>query len=279
MIDALLEPLAQGIGQRAALELMLAGLACGPLGVWVLLHRQSYAAESLAHAMLPGLALAAVAGLPLGLGAALGLAAAAGAIRLVLGLRRLEPDIAVAVVVTAMVGLGTLLALAPATPTRLSELLFGDPLSVDTADLAATGAGALVLLGALGALHRPLLVSAFDPQSWPRVGARGGGLALLALLALAILVAVQGLGNLLVVALLVAPGAAALRLCSRVVPALALAAGLAVVAGLAGLYVSHYLELAAGASVALASLALVPLAALLSHARSRARRGRAMRQA
>lgn len=270
MIDALLEPLSQGIGRRAALELVLAGLACGPLGVWVLLHRQSYAAESLAHAMLPGLALAAVVGLPLGLGAALGLAAAALAIRLVLARRRFEPDVAVAVAVTAMVGLGTLLALAPATPTRLGELLFGDPLSVDTGDLAATAAGALVLLAALAALHRPLLTSAFDPYSWPRPGARAGELALLGLLALAILIAVQALGNLLVVALLVAPGAAALRLCSRLVPALALAAVLAAVAGVAGLYASHYLDLAAGASVALAALALLPLAALLAHARARA---------
>ncbi len=92
------------------------------------------------------------------------------------------------------------------------------------------------------------------------------GSALLVLLALTTLVAVQALGNLLVVALIIAPAAAALRLTGRLSRALALSALLAVVAGVGGLYVSYYLDLAAGASIALLAVALfalaVPLAAL-----------------
>ena len=68
----LTDPSRSGIGQRALLEVLILGVACGPLGVWVVLYRQSYAAESLAHGMLPGLVLAALAGVPLGLGAARG---------------------------------------------------------------------------------------------------------------------------------------------------------------------------------------------------------------
>ena len=81
VLDALLEPFSSGIGRRALAEVVLLGLVCGPLGVWVLLLRQAYAAESLAHAMLPGLVLA-LTGLPLVLGAVGGLLAGAALIAL-----------------------------------------------------------------------------------------------------------------------------------------------------------------------------------------------------
>ena len=71
-MDALLEPFQSGIGQRALFAAVLLGLVCGPLGVWVVLHRQSYAAESLSHGLLPGLVLAALVGAPLVVGAAAG---------------------------------------------------------------------------------------------------------------------------------------------------------------------------------------------------------------
>lgn len=64
MLDALLDPFAQRIGRRALAELVLLGSVCGPLGVWIVLYRQSYAAESIAHAALPGLVLASLGGLP-----------------------------------------------------------------------------------------------------------------------------------------------------------------------------------------------------------------------
>src|SRR3954466_8341312 len=69
--------------QRAFAEAIILGLACGPLGVWILLLRRAYAAESLSHAMLPGLVIAALAGVPLILGAAGGVLVAAGGLPLV----------------------------------------------------------------------------------------------------------------------------------------------------------------------------------------------------
>ena len=130
MIDALTDPLASGIGTRALIELVLLGAVCGPLGVWAVLYRQSYAAESISHSMLPGLVLASLAGIPLGLGAAAGLAGAALAIAAVSRRAEVSEDAAVAVVVTTLFGAGALLALSPEVPVRLGELLFGNPLSV-----------------------------------------------------------------------------------------------------------------------------------------------------
>ncbi len=272
MLDALTDPFAGEIGQRALAEVALLGLVCGPLGAWVVLYRQSYAAESLAHAALPGLVLASLAGAPLLVGAAGGLGVAAVAIGLAGRERRVGSDTAIAVVVTTLFGLGVMLALRPEVPARLGEILFGDPLSVSGADLAATAVLALAVLAALGAFHRSLSLAGFDPQAARSLGVRPERLeiVLLILLAAATLVAVGALGNLLVVAILLAPGAAALRLARGLGPSLALAACLAVAAGVAGLYASYYLELAAGASIALAAVATFALASLAPALRPRA---------
>src|SRR6188472_1267457 len=123
--------------QRAFVEVVVLGLACGPLGVWILLLRRAYAAESLSHAMLPGLVIASLAGIPLLLGAAGGVLIAAVGIALVARDTRAGGDIGVAVVVSGLFGLGGILALSPEAPPRLGELLFGDLLGVTNADLVA----------------------------------------------------------------------------------------------------------------------------------------------
>jgi ABC-type Mn2+/Zn2+ transport system permease subunit len=271
MIDVLTDPFELAIGQRALVEAVLLGVVCGPLGVWVVLYERSYAAESLAHATLPGLVLASLAGASLAVGAAGGLLVAAVAIWLAGREVRIGPDVAIAVAVTALVGIGVLLALSPEVPPRLGELLFGDPLSVSGRDLAASAVLVVAVLVALLRWHRSLLVVGFDASSAPSLGARpqATGLALLVLLALTTLVAVQALGNLLVVALIVAPGATALRIADRVEPAYAIAAATAVAAGIAGLYLSYYLEIAAGASIALAAVAAFALGSLATAGKAR----------
>ena len=245
------------ITRRALLEVLILALALGPLGVWVLLHRQAYAAESMSHGLLPGLVLAALAGVPLVVGAAGGAIVAAAAIALAARDERIGADLGVAVAVSTLFGLGALLALAPDAPPRLEELLFGDLLGISTADLLAAGGLALVLGAALTAAHRPLALTAFDRDAAPSLGATTARweTALLVLLAVGTVAAAPGLGSLLLVALIVAPAAAALQLTRRLAPAMAIAAGLAAAAGIAGLALSYYADLAAGASVAMCAVA------------------------
>jgi ABC-type Mn2+/Zn2+ transport system permease subunit len=258
MLDWLTDPFAGELMRRALAEVLILAVACGPLGVWVLLYRQSYAAESLSHAMLPGLVVATLAGAPLLLGAAGGVLAAAVAIALVARDERLGGDAGVAVAIASLFGLGALLALSPDVPARLGELLFGDLLGVTSGDLveAAILACGIALALALG--HRRLALSVFDRAAAPSLGARPGRweLALLALLAVCTVAAVRGLGNLLVVAMILAPSAAALNLSRRLPAALGLAAVLAALAGVLGLIASYHWEVAAGASVALAAVVL-----------------------
>jgi ABC-type Mn2+/Zn2+ transport system permease subunit len=243
--------------RRALLETVILGLACGPLGVWILHERRAFAAESLSHAMLPGLVLAALAGAPLLLGATGGIVLAAALVALAARDARVGGDTAVAVVVTALFGLGVVLALRPEVPARLGELLFGDPLAATTGDLAVALllCGGVLLALSLGA--RPLRLAAFDPQAAPSLGVRPGrvGLALLVVLAVTIATAAQGLGSLLLVAMLLAPAAAAIRASDRLGTQLRLAAALGAGSAIAGLEISRSLDVAAGPAIALAACA------------------------
>ncbi|HEX3239806.1 MAG TPA: metal ABC transporter permease [Solirubrobacterales bacterium] len=252
------EPLTEPFMQRAIAEMTLLALAGGALGCWVVLYELSYAAESLAHSLFPGLVIAAIAGIPLLLGATPAIVLAALAIAVASRLPGVGREVGVAVVVTTMFGLGALLALSPDSPPGIEGLLFGDILGPSDGDLAAAAVLLVVIAVALPLLHGRLLATGFD-----RDGARALGLspgfadaALLVLLAAATVVAVQGLGNLLVVAVFVGPAATARNLTDRIGPMIALAAALAALAGLAGLYLSYYAGTAGGASVALAIVAL-----------------------
>jgi ABC-type Mn2+/Zn2+ transport system permease subunit len=251
------EPLQDEFMRRAIAEMTLIGIAGGALGCWVILYRLSYAAESLAHSIFPGLVLAAIAGVPLILGGVPGIVVAALAIAVVSRVPGISREAAVGVVVTTLFGLGVLLALSPESPPGIQEVLFGDILGPSDADLASAGVLAAVVCVSLALLHGRLLAGGFDRGAARSLGASPGKTeaALLVLLALAIVVAVQGLGNLLVVAVFVGPAATARQFTERIAPMLALAVAVAVLAGIAGLYLSYYAGTAGGASVALAIVA------------------------
>jgi ABC-type Mn2+/Zn2+ transport system permease subunit len=258
VISWLLDPFSDPIVRRAALEVVLLGVTGGLLGCWIVFYELSYSAESLAHALFPGLVGAALLGVPILLGGAAGILVAALAVGIAGRVPGVGRDNATAVVVTTLFGAGVLLALSRATPPGLDGLLFGDVLGVTDGDLIAAGALAVAVIVALALLHRRLLAVAFDRSSARALGARPAVVdaLLLVLLAAAILVAVQGLGNLLVVCVLVGPAAGARQLSDRMGPMMAWSVALAVIAGLAGLLVSYHADTAAGASIAVATVVL-----------------------
>jgi ABC-type Mn2+/Zn2+ transport system permease subunit len=258
VLGPLTEPLSDGTTTRALVEVALLGVVGGALGAWIVLFGLSYSAESLAHSLFPGLVIAALAGFSVLLGGLAGIVVAALAVALAGRVPTVGKDTAVAVVVTAAFGLGVLLALSPDSPPGIQSLLFGDILGVTDLDLALAAGLAAATLAALWALHSRLLAVGFDRSSAPALGASPllVDLALLALLSATIVVAVQALGNLLLVALVVGPAAAARLMVHRVWPMMVLGAALAVLGGAGGIYLSYYAETAAGASIALVIVAL-----------------------
>ena len=272
MIDWLTDPLGQEFMRRALLEVGLISVAGGALGCWVIFYGVSYAAESLSHALFPGLVLAALAGVPLLVGGIPGITIAAIAIALVGRAPGIGRDAAVSVVVTAFFGLGALLALSPASPPGIQTLLFGDILAPSDTDLILSGVLAAAVVATLLVLHWRLLAVAFDRTTAPVLGTPPilADIAVLVLLAGAVLVAAQGLGTLLAVAALVGPAATARLLTRRLGAMMVASTALGILAGIGGLYLSYYAGLAAGASiaglivigylVALAATAVAPLA-------------------
>jgi ABC-type Mn2+/Zn2+ transport system permease subunit len=251
-MHALLHPWSETFMQLALAELVLLGIVGGVVGCWIVHYELAYSAESLAHALFPGLVGAALLGLPLLLGGAAGVAGAAAAVALVRRVPTLGADTAVAAVITSLFGLGVLLALTPATPPGLDALLFGDLLGVTRGDVLASAVLATAAGAALVVLHRPLLLVGFDRTTARAFGTRPllVDLALLAVIAFAIVIGVRALGNLLVLALLVGPAATARLFADRMSRLMALAVAVAIAASLGGLYLSYYASIAAGASVA-----------------------------
>ncbi len=252
MIDFVTDPLGQELIRRALLEVGLISLAGGALGCWVVFYGVSYAAESLSHALFPGLVVAALVGIPLLAGGIPGIAIAALAIALIGRVPGIGRDTAVAVVVTAFFGLGALLALSPDAPPGIQSLLFGDILAPSNSDLILSAILAAIVVISLIVLHWRLLAVAFDRTTAGALGASPtlADAAVLVLLAAAVLVAAQGLGTLLAVAALVGPAATARLFAPRVSSMMLAATLIGVCAGVVGLYVSYYAGVAAGASIA-----------------------------
>lgn len=265
MIEFFTDPFALAITQRALIAVLLLGVLCGPLGCWVIHFRSAYAAESLSHAILPGLVVASLLSVSLLVGAAVGAVVAALAIWLAGRPRGIDTDAAVGVAVTTLLAAGVLLALAPEVPARLGELLFGDLLAVSRTDLVSTAAITLAVLAALAAFHRRLVFTAFDRATAAAFGTRPAAVEMLVLLliAVAVICSARLLGNLLAVALLIAPALAAGRLASRLVTQMAAAAIVAAASGAIGLMLSYHLDIAAAASVALVAVGVFAVTTLV----------------
>lgn len=275
MTGWLLDPLTHGFAARAVIELVLIGAVSGAVGCWVVLYRISYSAESLAHGMFPGLVAAALLGLPLLAGGALGIIVAALAIAAVARFSTGEADTSIAVVVTSLFGLGVLLALSPDTPPGIQALLFGDPLGVSDGDLvAAAMLGVAVLLAAWWG-HDRLLAAGFDrsPSAVRSLSPAVIQAALLVLVAVTVLVGVRGLGNLLVAAILVGPAATARLVTDRVGPMIVVSVGTAILAGIGGIYLSFHAGIAAGGAVIVCLATLYAAAAAGARLVPRVRRG------
>jgi len=264
VIELVTDPLSNAPTLRALAEISVLGLVSGAIGCWIVLYEISYSAESLAHGMLPGLVIAALAGLPLLLGGAAGVVVAAGLIVLATRYSAGNTDASITVVITTLFGAGVLLALSPSSPPGIQSLLFGDLLGVTVTEIAIAAAIGSAVLLLLGTFHHRLLAIGFDSAFDRALGLSATTVSffLLALVAITVLVAVQSLGTLLVAAILVGPAAAARVVTRRMGPMMAVAVSIAVLSGIAGIFASFHFRTAAGASIVVAIAAFYALAVL-----------------
>ncbi|ABU57682.1 MULTISPECIES: metal ABC transporter permease [Roseiflexus] len=247
-------PLAYGFMQRGMLAAMLVGVLCAIVGCYVVLRSMAFLGDALAHAVLPGVAVAYLMGANLLVGA---LAAAIVVALLISFFSRqgaIKEDTAIGIVFAAALALGVALISSVRTyAVDLTHIMFGNVLGVSPTDLwLIAGIGAVVLLTIL-AFYRQFLVVAFDPvlAATQRLPVEWLRLLLLLLIALTIVVSLQTVGVGLVAAMLVTPGAAAYLLTRRLPAMMAVAALIGAVSSISGLYLSYYINIASGAAVVL----------------------------
>ncbi len=209
--------------------------------------------DAIGHAVLPGVVLAHLAGMPIALGAFASGFACASATGWLKDNSRIKEDTAMGVVFSGLFGLGLVLYASVPTTLHLSHLLFGDMLGVTWRDVAWAGGSAAVIVAVILALRADLAAMIFDPQHARAIGlpVRRLHYALIALIALGVVGALQAVGIILAVALLITPGATALLWARRVDATLGLSACLALVAAFAGVYCSFWIDSAPAPTIVL----------------------------
>jgi manganese/iron transport system permease protein len=262
--DFVAVPLSYGFMQRALAVAVLVGAVCAVLSCYLVLKGWSLMGDAISHAVLPGIVLAFVLGLPLAVGAfAAGLACAVFTGYLKEN-SRVKEDTVMGIVFSGMFGLGLVLFTKVETDQHLNHILFGNMLGVTPRDLVEAAIVAGGTLAAVLLKRRDLLLYCFDPQHARAIGlpVRVLHYALLVLLSLTIVASLKAVGIILVVAMLVGPGAIAYLLSDSFERMLVIAVAVAVGSSVAGTLVSFHIDGATGPCIVLFQTAVF-LAAFL----------------
>jgi manganese transport system permease protein len=253
LIDILLEPLSYDFMVRAIVTTALAAIVCAVLSCWLVLIGWSLMGDAVSHAVLPGVVLAYIVGAPFALGALVFALIAVTLIGVVRNTSRVKEDAAIGIVFTSLFALGLVLISVTPSQTDLNHIIFGNLLGVSIPDLIQVLVLGVVAFTILILKRRDLTLYAFDPTHAHAIGLspRRLGALLLGLLALTSVVALQTVGVVLVVAMLIIPGATAYLLTDRFSRMLVIAPVISAGCSIAGIYLSYYLDTASGAMVVL----------------------------
>jgi manganese/iron transport system permease protein len=268
LAQGLLEPLQYGFMQRSLAVAVMVGVICAVVGSYLMVQRLALLGDAISHSVLPGLALAFWFGVNIFLGAFI-----AGVVSTVLigWIHRRSPikeDAAMGIVFSAFFALGITLitVIQKSHKIDLNHFLFGNILGVTANDVRDTALIAGLVLAIVGLLYKELLFYSFDPT-----GAQASGLpvdwlnaGLMALIALTVVASMKVVGVILVLSLLIAPGATAYLLVPRLHQVMVVGSGIGVAASVTGLYLSYYFNLPSGPAIVLVVSILFSLAFLFS---------------
>lgn len=249
----ILEPLSYAFVLRGLAAGMLAALSCALLSAFVVWRGMAFLGDALAHAILPGIVLAFALGFSLFFGALGAAAVAVVLIGAISGQRRLKEDTAIGIVFSGFFALGVLFMSKITTYQDLGHVLFGNILGVSSSDLLVMSVVVLITVAVLAGSYKELLVTSFDAAHSVAIGLSPSAIRylLLFLLALTTVVAIQTVGVILVLSLLVTPGAAASMLSKRLRSITILSVLMSLAATLIGFYVSYYADVASGPAIVL----------------------------
>jgi manganese/iron transport system permease protein len=259
-LDFFLQPLDYAFMQRGMLAAVMVGVVCAVVGTYVVLRGMAFFGDALAHAILPGVAMGYLVGggarEPLFWWALVTAVLSSLGIGTLIRAAKIREDTAIGIVFAGMFALGIALISTVRNYTAdLAHFLFGDVLAVSNTDLlliSLFGGGIIIIVIFF---YKEFLLISFDPllAATLRLPAKMLDYLLYILIALAVVVSLQTVGVALMVAMLVTPAASAFLLTRRLPVMMLLAAVLASLAGVIGLYLSYYLSVASGAAIVLTS--------------------------
>ncbi|MCU0516107.1 MAG: metal ABC transporter permease [Oscillatoria sp. Prado101] len=268
MLESLIEPLQYGFMQRSLIVAILVGLICAVTGSYLMVQRLALLGDAISHSVLPGLAIAFLLGANIFLGAFIAGVLSTMAIAWIRTRSPIKEDAAMGIVFSAFFALGITLITIIQKDNKidLNHFLFGNILGVTAEEVRDTGMIAAVVLLVVVLLYKELLFYTFDPT-----GAQAAGLpvnllnfGLMVLIALTVVASMKAVGVILVLSLLIAPGATAYLLVTRLHQVMILGAGIGIVSSIAGMYLSYFYNLPSGPAIVLVVSGLFVLALLFS---------------
>jgi manganese transport system permease protein len=264
VLEWLVAPLQFDFMLRALLVAVVAGGVCAVLSCWLTLIGWSLLGDAVAHSVLPGVVLSYIIGIPFAIGAFVFGVGAVGLIGVVRRTSRVKEDAAIGVVFTGLFALGIVLVSRTPSDTDLTHILFGNLLGVSDSDILQVLVVSAVALAVVLVKRRDLTLFAFDPTHAHAIGLSPRRLeaTLLGLLALTVVIALQAVGIVLVVAMLIIPGATAYLLTDRFGTMLGLASAVAISSSVLGTYLSFHIDLSTGGTIVVSEAVLFSLAYL-----------------
>ncbi|MFF1387999.1 metal ABC transporter permease [Rhodococcus erythropolis] len=251
LVELLLDPLQYGFMVRALAVAVVAAVVCAVLSCWLVLIGWSLMGDAVSHAVLPGVVLAYVVGAPFAIGALIFGLIAVALIGLIRNTSRVKEDAAIGIVFTTLFAFGLVLISVTPSQTDLNHIIFGNLLGVSSSDLLQVAILGALALSILLIKRRDLTLFAFDPIHANAIGLspKRLGALLLGVLALTSVVALQAVGVVLVVAMLIIPGATAYLLTDKFSRMLVIGPVVSAICAISGIYVSYYLDTASGGMV------------------------------
>jgi len=250
----LLEPFQYDFMLRSFAAAIMVGIVCSVIGTYMVVRSMAFLGDALAHAVLPGVALAYIFGGNITLGAMIASIVVAIGISVLSDQEEIKEDTAIGIFFTAALALGiALISTIRTYAVDLTHVLFGNVLGVTTDDIRfILITGAIVLL-AVTVFYRFFQVVTFDPVMaktlrWNVKLIRTG---LLVLIACTITISINTVGSGLVTAMLITPAATALMFTKKLYTTMLAAAGIGALSGFLGLYLSYFLNISSGAAIVL----------------------------
>ena len=268
MIEALISPLQYGFMQRSLVIAIIVGLLCAIVGSYLMVQRLALLGDAISHSVLPGLAIAFMIGANIFLGAFIAGVMSTLAIAWIRTRSPIKEDAAMGIVFSAFFALGITLITVIQKDNKidLNHFLFGNILGVTVNEVRDTAIIAITVLLVVFALYKELLFYTFDPS-----GAQAAGLpvnqlnfGLMLLIALTIVASMKSVGVILVLSLLITPGATAYLLVKRLHEVMILGAVIGIISSISGMYLSYFFNLPSGPAIVLVVSGLFLLALLFS---------------